>query len=206
VLKEEVVVFTDAENRALRDLAQGIIWSPLPLDHQECQAEGNFRWCADWWTIEICKFFFLGERVYMDEKPPRRLQYNPLFSKEFVQRTAGMKLDMLSALRSQPTLSGTLVVCEAGRGADILLASFVKKWDRIVAYDNSPYVVAVTLPYFRDKLLLPIEYEHTSTERFKVPEGDYVILANITRHSKEDWKLLVDKPGVYGVRNGTPGF
>ena len=73
------------EEIKLRQFCQEIINKPRPINKQKYQRDGNWVWCEDWEMIEIMKYLFLGESVYMHESPPRRLKENPLWSKKKIK-------------------------------------------------------------------------------------------------------------------------
>ena len=130
------MIFTDEEILSIKNFCQSIIDRPLALDKQECVKRDGYVWCADWWTIEICKFLFNGEEAYAGDPPPNRLKNNPLFNKEHLVKSAKEKLAMLELLKANKDMTDNLFICEVGRGIDVVLAKLVKEW-KITCYDSN---------------------------------------------------------------------
>ena len=164
--------------------------------------KNGYKWCADWWTIEVLKLLFLGEEVYLRELPPRRLRNNPSFSSGNLVIDGQRKLQMLQCLRGNTSFSDTLVVCEVGRGIDILLSSFAKSWKNYIVYDSNPVVVERVKTYF-EKLGFPLEVNCLPSNKFSLPEvRPLVVVANNTKGLDEaSWLPNYDK-NILFIQNG----
>jgi len=80
---------TNDEIHKMKLFCQAIIDKPLPLDEQITRRKNGYLWCTDWRIIEICKYFFNGRDMYVNDPPPNRLKNNPLWSKEEIMEEAG---------------------------------------------------------------------------------------------------------------------
>ena len=85
--KEDIVKF--------QNFCQKVIDKPRGFNEQMVKKENGFIWCEDWRIIEILKYLFNGEAMYLSDPPPNRLKNNPLWSKEEIIKDAGMLIDIL---------------------------------------------------------------------------------------------------------------
>jgi len=81
-------MFSQEDIIKFKKFAQEIINSPNPIEQQKFIREKNFLWCTDWEIIEILKYLFNGEDMYLTDPPPNRLKNNPLWSKEEIIKAA----------------------------------------------------------------------------------------------------------------------
>lgn len=94
-------MFSPEEILALKEFCQRIINRPRPIDDQPHKREGIFVWCEDWEMIEICKYLFNGREAYYGDPPPNRLKFNPLWSKDEIEKQANdliLKLGLAQAI------------------------------------------------------------------------------------------------------------
>ncbi len=197
-------MFTPEQIRELKIFNQSITMSPLPIDKQEARTDGKHMWCADWWTIEVLKCLFNGEQGYRLDPPPNRLKNNYLWSQEEIIKNANAKIRMLDLLRENKDFSDTVFICEVGRGIDVLLASFVKPWTKIVCYDNNEYVLGAMELYFKEKLGLPIQH-------FRVNSGDFdfntitekvIMLVNVAMMGGKQKDIIKNKSNILAIIDG----
>lgn len=197
-------MFTPQQLLDLRIFTQSITMRPVPIDKQEAVRNGKDIWCADWWTIEVLKCLFNGEAVYRVDPPPNRLKNNKIWSMEQIVSNANQKLQMMKLLEENKDFSDTLYVCEVGRGIDILLASFIKPWKKIVCYDTNEYILKEMELYFKDKLGMPIE-------SFKMNSGNFdfntitekvIMLANIVKAGEPQKKIIKEKENIFAIFDG----
>lgn len=120
----------------LLNFLQHIIYSLLPVKEQEAEGEyPHSLWTADYWTIEVAKCLLLGNERYLTDPPPRRLEGNPNFDREGIIHDVEFKRAVREHLLSLKDKVGSLLIGEVGRGLDILVASTVKKWDKVYCWD-----------------------------------------------------------------------
>ena len=78
------MTFSKEDILALKNYCQWITEHPRPIDKQLHVQQQGFLWCDDWRIIEILKYFFNGEPMYLSDPPPNRLKANPLWSKDVI--------------------------------------------------------------------------------------------------------------------------
>jgi len=197
-------MFSPEQIRALKIFNQSITMRPIPIDQQEVIRNGKDIWCADWWTIEVLKCLFNGEEMYRADPPPNRLKHNKLWSMEQIVTAKDAKLGMLKLLGENKDFSDTLWICEVGRGIDILLASFVKPWKKIVCYDSNEYILEEVNLYFKGQLGLPIETFRMNSGNFdfNTVTEKVVMVANITRLGEPQKELIKNKDNILEIFDG----
>jgi hypothetical protein len=197
-------MFTEDQIQKIRDLQFEIEDNQLPIDKQEAQEQNGFYWCSDWWHIEVCKCLISGHLQYREEPIPLRGINNPLWGMNQAITAVDYKLKMLNTLKAESTSLDTLFICEVGCGIDIILASFIKDWKKIICYDINPYMLEKMNSYFKDKLGFPIE-------SFRVNTGDYdfssikenvVLVANQCRFDKKQFDEIKNSYFIQAVIDG----
>lgn len=198
-------MFNEKELISLQLFSQSIIDRSLPFDHQEAVIQGKDRWCADLWTLEVLRCLILSETVYRNTELPDNLKNNKIFSIEEICTAATNKMKMFDLLKKNKEFTDNIFICECGRGVDILLASFIKKWNKIVCYDINPFIREEVNTYFNN-------YLHLSVESFFANSGDYdfsqinyktIVLANITRISSEQYQTMLNNNNLLVIVDGT---
>jgi len=197
-------MFTENEIQKIKDLQIEIATNQLPIDKQEAQEQNGFYWCSDWWHIEVCKCLISGHLKYREELPPLHGINNPLWGMEQAITAVDYKLNMLKTLKEETSSLDILFICEVGRGIDIILASFIKDWKKIICYDINPYILEKMNSYFKDKLGFPIE-------SFRVNTGDYdfssinenvALVANQCRFDKKQFDEIKSSYFIKAVIDG----
>lgn len=119
----------------------------FPLDEQDHIGTGKDFWCLDWWIIEICKYFFEGEKGYLHFPIARRLIGNNIFKKEDIVNICRERYEILNSpiLR----LPDTVCVIEGCRGLDTIMINSVREWKKIYVIIDSKYpqVIGKTTKY-----------------------------------------------------------
>ena len=77
-------MFTREEIILLKNFCQSVIEKPRPIYEQPHIVKDGCIWCDDWRIIEILKYFFNGEEMYLNDPPPNRLKNNPFWSKSVI--------------------------------------------------------------------------------------------------------------------------
>ena len=107
--KESVMDLTESDRIQLKRFVQRVTERPAPIEVQPNRREGVFLWCEDWELIELGKCLFMGNDVYLNDPPPRRLRYNPLWSQADIvakaealrQKYAGNAGEIINDLESR---------------------------------------------------------------------------------------------------------
>jgi len=122
----------DIKNERLGNFIKSIMHSPFPYDRQRHFGAESDGFTEDLFTIEMAKYFYIGEEAYMSDPTPRRLACTSSFSVKRIVleckdlskqiRTAGDALDFSS--------NGlTLHVRNAGRGLGLILLTECYEWN-----------------------------------------------------------------------------
>ncbi len=96
-------------------------------------------WTDDDWHMEVAKYLLIGETNYLSYNPPSRLKGNPYYNPQKLVDSGKIKIKTADALSKISAEEKTLLICEVGRGLDILVSASVKKWDRVICYDYVNY-------------------------------------------------------------------
>jgi hypothetical protein len=112
----------------------------LPFDNQEHNFDNGKPWTCDMWSIEVLKYLKNTEKFSL--------------YKDYGDR----KLKVIKELKKIKSLPDNLLVCEVGRGIDILLATFVKNWKRIICYDINPVYGELVVDYFKKIMNISVEF------------------------------------------------
>lgn len=199
------IIFNKAEIADLERFMGSLIDRPIPIEQQEYDKEGRFLWCADWWTIEICKYLFNGKELYYVDPLPVRLRNNPLWKKEYTELYAEYKLSMMKLIEEHKDFSNNLLVCEVGRGIDIWIAKKVKaKWNKITCYDNNQLILDEVNIYFKNRLELPVQTicQSTTTYDFTSITEPTIVLGNHLKTSDREIDMLKNNKNLLVIING----
>jgi len=187
----------------LGELERFVEETMLPVEEQEHIGNRKKAWTADYWTIEVAKCLRMGEDAYLETPLPPWLENNPYFQpygKKHVIGCAKYKIRNLENLGKFKDRSNNLLVCQIGRGLPVIVAFQVKRWRRILAYDNIDYGRLLD-GFFIPRLGVKIEFEIGDTANFST-EGlktDVVMTGHNTRFTAEQLKeiALCDKVKGY---------
>lgn len=190
-------------NEMVANFIKHIQYNLLPRDMQEACGKGKDFWCADYWTLEVAKCLFIGNERYMNDPLPRRLENNKSFGKEEIIADSDAKLSMLNFLS---TIKGpnNLLICEVGRGLDILVAIIAKKWNKIYCYDHNGLYESLLRMFF-ESYGSKIIFTKISTHGFDV-NSDYnetTMVINRTRVGFDAAIKFFDCPSIiYIIKDG----
>jgi hypothetical protein len=160
--------------------------------------ETAYRWTADLWSLEVCKAFLIGIEKYREENVPEKYRKNEGHTGNHVIRSYIIKENLLNILADIKDDCDVLAVCEVGRGLDILIANMVKKWKKIICYDQVHY--NEYLKYFKN-----IDFHIQATNRFLEIVDEYIPekCIMISHGSKfRDWDNLREKNIIHLIVDG----
>jgi hypothetical protein len=192
-------------------LLRSIIFNPLPVDSQETAGTGESFWCADWWTLEVAKYFYLGgEAGYLDDPPARRLQ-NLHFSGVSKGRQKTVKFgkhkeNMMKVLEEYKEEANGVLICEIGRGLDMMCALVVKEWEVYYCYDADGRHRGFLKELF-GKYDCVIKFFHNNSKKVDFDdalqdhEGKVIALSNTTQLGQVGCQRLLDCPKVVRIIN-----
>ena len=166
--------------------------------NQEAAGHGKERWTADLWSVELCKAWVMGLDEYR-ETIPLEYRENPGHNGNHALRSCKIKENLLDILMDIKEDANEIVVCEVGRGLDILIANMVKKWKRIICYDQ--------VPQYKDYLnrFFEVEFYKQATWKFLEDNGKYIYepCIMISHGSRfKEWDSLKNKNIVHLIENG----
>jgi hypothetical protein len=186
----------------LKNFTQFVTFNLLPLYEQKSKGKGKDFWCTDWWTIEVGKYLFNGEETYMGDPPPYRLRDNTNFDKKKIIKDGNVKLATFEALQQVKDSADNLFVCKVGRGLELVLANFVKKWNKVLCYDDNKFYGELLNSYFVNQLRMNIEFTNCSTAKypFENIRENTILVANGTRINIDE--ILTNKHIVKAIING----
>jgi hypothetical protein len=195
-------MFTEDQIRQIEDLRFEIEMNQLPIDKQEAKECKGFYWCSDWWHIEVCRCLIVGHLKYLESIVPERGVNNPIWGASQAVTAVDYKLKMVEALTKVKDFSDTIFICEVGRGVDLLLASFVKQWKKVICYDINPFVLEKFSGYFRNEF--PVESFPANTGDYDFSKvGEKVILiANHCRLGKNNIDAIKANSNILAIIDG----
>lgn len=127
-------------NRAkIKEFIDQLKANPFKGNQESC-GTGIHLWTADMWTMEIAQCLYNKDNY----TPPGAYNDNHKFSLPRILHDTQVKLDTYDSLKEIVALykdpnSLNLLVCEVGRGLDILMANMVNNWNHIYCYDHVDY-------------------------------------------------------------------
>ena len=84
-----------------------------------------------------------------------------------------------------------------------MLASLVKKWKKIICYDNNEFMLGEVNKYFKDGLSLPIETVHTNSYVF---DFDYkeptIVIGNLLKLTPDRKEEIKNNKNILAIFNG----
>ncbi len=157
------------DKEAIQDFLTYVIDNQLPegVNQEQC-GKGKHYWNADFWTMEVAAYLIQET----DYEVPERFKGNRNCDPNRMKHDAEIKKSVYENLQKFQLDGDALLICEVGRGLDILMANMVKKWRKIYCYDQVNYTKY--LSYFSD-----IEFFHISTAQFdpsNIPENVTMIM------------------------------
>ena len=132
----------------IANFIQHVIYQPLLWKDLSDSTKIPDELMIDERTIELGKFIMMDEDCYYRDPSPIRMYGNQriIISKDEIKCIALQKYDFLQKLKdtneNQITLQGQ------HRGIDIVLANFVKQWDKIIYIEPNEYMVSGAKEYF----------------------------------------------------------
>lgn len=123
--------------------------------NQEACGKGIHYWNADMWTIEVATCLLDVDNYTLPEK----FKGNRFADPNRIKKDAKIKISVKNILQNIKDSADCFLVCEVGRGLDIVIANQVKKWRKIYAYDHVNYKEYL-------KIFNNVEFIHTSTSVF----------------------------------------
>lgn len=181
-------------------LIQFIIYNPILWDVQEARGyhPPPAIWTADETAIETGKFILLGKEDYYKDPFPLRMydsEKKPIFRKEEIDSQVEYKWRMFENLSKIKDATNNLLICEVGRGIDIVIANYIKKWDSIICYDSNAKVLEKTQLYFSNQKNIIFIIKNSAFFEFDKIDKPTIIIGNDMHiHPREI--LSVENPNI----------
>jgi hypothetical protein len=171
----------------------------IDICRQESVIRDGHAWCADWWTIEMGRYFLLGEDEYRKQKS-EFLEHNSLETKDEIINEFEHKKLMLKVLESHKDFSDKVLFCEVGRGLDIVLTSAIKNWSKITCYDGNNFVVEKTAQLFPEAECI-CENTYRYFENLMIDEST-ILIAHHTRIGNKEKEIIKKNSNILAIING----
>ena len=191
----------------LKDFLEYTGKNPLPYyvqDHHGDIGKRHF-WCSDWWTEEVTRCLLVGIRTYRGLERPDKLYGNEFFVQEHIVNCAKQKLLMMRSLSKIKNEANKLLVCEVGRGLDILVASLVQNWTKVISYDRIVMHGRLISEYFGMGMGMEIDFRAETSERFPFDSinEDIILVANGTQIQNDVARAIQKNMRIkHVIRNG----
>ena len=172
-----------------KDFLKYLEKNPFIGNQEQCGTGDNY-WNADYWTIEVTRCLLLGNDYFI----PERFKGNKFADPNRIKKDSDIKQSILDILKKIKDDANCLLVCEVGRGLDILIANMVKEWDKIYCYDQVNYDMYLNI--FNN-----ISFIQKGTAVF-MPEfikEKYIVIMNHSIYSYDKFKNM---NSVHGIING----
>ena len=207
---------TDSEIGEIKELWKWTNDTQLPFDKQEHTIDNGMHWTCDMWSMEVLRYLSLGESYLTAPYPDYLAWKTPEFA-SLMKKYGDRKIATNTRLREASHLSNNIVVCEIGRGIDVLLSTFVKKWDSIICYDTNPYYGKLCVDYFKAKNIdiefivansgdIKFDAEHKIVfgkhEEAKVFESDCIIVSENCRFGQWNIESMLSNPNIKAIVGG----
>lgn len=181
----------------LQELYDEIKTNPMDFNSQGYQIENGMCWTCDMWHLEVLKCLILGEEKYLksaysDYIPNKVPQFLELF-KNYTR----CKIESYNRLQEVKDLSDNLIVCEIGRGIDLLLAVQVKKWNKIVCYDTNQTCGKFIIEYFKKHFNVDVNYVHANSGDIDFNDENKINFHSSNTYFDEDCIILADGTQIY---------
>jgi hypothetical protein len=165
--------------------------NPFKGNQESCGA-GVHYWNADYWTVEVTRCLIEGDKYTV----PDKFKGNRNADSNRIKSDANIKLNILNILQDIKDSADSLLICEIGRGLDVLIANQVKKWKTIYCYDQVNYEKYLT------NVFNNISFVRKSTGAF-FPEtisDECIVIMNHSICSYEKFKKNMNS--VHGIIDG----
>lgn len=166
-------VFTDEEIKKIQLFGISIANNMIPLEYKDhyMTAKGQM-WDIDTYIYGVCKCLTMREDDFLCYYESTLYNSNTMCSnlEIFFKLVYEYKVKSFLELKNLDQSFDSLLVCEAGRGIDVLLAVLARgeqPWKRIEAYDLDKSVLFEMKKYFCGEMKLPFYPLQISTYNYQ---------------------------------------
>lgn len=158
------------------------------IGNQEQCGTGNNYWNADYWTMEVARCL-----AYDDYILPTKFHGNKFADPNRIKKDAAIKKTIKTVLNNIKDSADCLLVCEVGRGLDIIVANMVKEWKTIYCYDHVDYKTHLNI--FKNVNFIQ---KGTGVYEPELITDKYIVIMNHSIYPYDKFK----KNSVHGIING----
>ena len=132
----------------IANFIQWVIYHPLLWQDLSDSTKIPDELMIDEITIEMGKFFLMGQQNYLNDIIPVRMygQQRVEIFKEDIVKLGTIHWNNLQKISDEKQI----IIYGQYRGIDIVLANFVKHWDKIIYFEPNEYLLSRTKEYFTD--------------------------------------------------------
>jgi len=176
----------------------------LSSEKDESAYSNGKLWTADYAAIECLRCLILDPLNYMliKQPPDEYTQKNILWSIGDNFFYSICKLKLLQTLRSLPNSYNRLLICETGRGIEVLIGLLAKQWESIDGFDRNKLLEDTYTDFFPSNNI-NVNFSVTTTKAFNYTslKQKTVIVAT---HSREFPKVVErwKKEHLMWIRDG----
>ena len=138
------------KNERLGNFIKHIQYQPFPFENQRCFGDPKEMFLEDHFTIELAKYFYIGEERYMSEPIPRRLICTKSFSQEVIKDICEEKKETIVQDKNSIDGSSILRIHNVGRGLDLILLTEISNWEEIICHDDDLRYSGMMMPFFNE--------------------------------------------------------
>jgi hypothetical protein len=199
-------IFTIDEIRQLRRFAMSISNSMIPLQYKDWYyLDSGQIWDIDTYCAEAARCLAMSEKDFSNYFELKKNDDNRIGNLDlFLKICYEYKVNSFVKLQSICHEASEIIVCEAGRGIDVLLTSFVKPWHRIVAYDQDKSVLYEMKKYFKGELGLPFEVQQINTINYDFSgiNERTIIFGTVHNVNADKKKEILGNTNLIGLLDG----
>ena len=126
----------DIKNERLGNFIKHIMYQPFPFENQRYFGKKDELFFEDLFTIEMAKYFYIGEESYRSDPTPRRLACTPSFNQEMIISECQSLEKRLIEFKHFMDIRSSLRVLHCGRGLDLVLLLNLSNWNKVTVEDE----------------------------------------------------------------------
>ncbi len=174
--------FDFIKNKKLGNFIKHIIYHPFPVYNQRYFGEKEDMFMEDLFTIEMAKYFYIGEEKYCLDPIPRRLSCTGSFKVEYI--VSECKKFERKIIQDEKDIenSSILRIENVGRGLQLFLLTEQRAWKEIIAYDEDLRYFPLLTGFFQEEFFSNRFW--TTDDKLTIPKtkGDQYVYSSMRLH------------------------
>lgn len=204
---DPIRIFTETEINQIKRFGISISNSMIPLEYKDHYTTKSGKiWDIDTYIHGVCKCLSMPHSEFLNYFKTKEYEDNTMCSnlELFFKICYTYKVNSFLKLKEICDFADSVFIPEAGRGIDVLLASFVKEWKLITAYDQDKSVLVEMRKYFAGELRLPFQALQINTFLFNFASiNERTIIFGTCHNLNEDIKKqIVNNKNLIGILDG----